>query len=58
MIEDAKAELKLNPKKCQALEINFSRNAPHHSHIRIGCDKLPYVEKAKILGVWLQDDLK
>ena len=50
--------LKLNPKKCQALEVNFTKTAPHQADIRIGSDKLPYVDKAKILGVWLQNDLK
>ena len=34
----------------QALEVNFTKTAPHHADIRIGSDKLPYVDKAKILG--------
>ena len=40
--------LKLKPKKCQALEVNFTKKktAPHHADIRIGSDKLPYVDKA------------
>ena len=45
-------------KKCQALEINFSRASPHHADLKIGSDKLEYVDKAKILGLWLQNDLK
>ena len=50
--------LKLNLKKCQALEVNFTKTAPHHADIRIGYDKLPCVDKAKILGVWLQNNLR
>ena len=50
--------LKLNPKKCQVFEVKFGRNAPCHSDVSIGSDLLPHVDKAKILGVWLQDDLK
>ena len=50
--------LNLNAKKCQALEINFSRASPHHADLKIGSDKLDYVDKAKILGLWLQNDLK
>ena len=50
--------LNLNAKKCQALEINFSRASPHHADLKIGSDKLEYVDKAKILGLWLQNDLK
>ncbi len=49
--------LKLNPKKCQALEVNFS-NTPHNSDLRIGAEKLSCVDKAKVLGVWVQNDLK
>ena len=48
----------LTQKKCQALEVNFTKTAPHHADIRIGSDNLPYVDKAMILGVWLQNDLK
>ena len=50
--------LNLNAKKCQALEINFSRASPHHADLKIGSDKLEYVDQAKILGLWLQNDLK
>ena len=50
--------LNLNAKKCQALEINFSRASPQHADLKIGSDKLVYVDKAKILGRWLQNDLK
>ena len=50
--------LNLNAKKCQALEINFSIASPHHADLKIGSDKLEYVDQAKILGLWLQNDLK
>ena len=39
--------LNLNAKKCQALEVKFSN-----------ADKLEYVDKAKILWLWIQNDLK
>ena len=41
-------------KKCQAMEINFSRALPHHADFQIRSDKLEYVDKANILGLWLQ----
>ena len=50
--------LKLNPSKCQALEICFSKSAPLHTDLMIGNEKLSYVNKAKVLGIWLQSDLK
>ena len=42
----------------QALEINFRRTTPHHADLQIWSDKLEYVDQAKILGLWLQNDLK
>ena len=45
-------------KKCQAMEINFSRTSPHHADLKIGSDKLEYVDQAKILGLGFQNDLK
>ena len=50
--------LNLNAKKCQALEVKFSNASPHGADLSIGSDKLEYVEKAKILGLWIQNDLK
>ena len=44
--------------KCQDLEVNFSRTSPHHADLQIGSGKLEYVDQAKILGLWLQNDLK
>ena len=40
------------------MEINFSRTSPHNADLKIGSDKLEYVDQAKILGLWLQNDLK
>ena len=51
-------QLKLNPTKCQALEVCFKQGGPLHADIMIGAEKLPYVNKAKVLGIWLQCDLK
>ena len=51
-------QLKSNPSKCQALEVCFKNGAPLHADIMIGTEKLPYVNKAKVLGLWLQCDLK
>ena len=50
--------LKLNPSKCQALQINFGKTEPPFSDLKIGSESLAYVEKAKVLGMWLQNDLK
>ena len=40
------------------MEINFGSAAPHHADLQIGSDKLDYVDKAIILGIWLQNYLK
>lgn len=50
--------LKLNPSKCQALQINFGKSEPPFSDLKIGTEPLSYVNKAKVLGMWLQNDLK
>ena len=50
-------QLKLNPSKCQALEVCFKNGAPLHADIMIGTEKLPCVNKAKALGLWLQCDI-
>ncbi len=50
--------LKLNPSKCQALQINFGKTEPPFSDLKIGSESLAYVDKAKVLGMWLQNDLK
>ncbi len=51
-------KLKLNPSKCQALQVCFSKTKPQISDLRIGTEPLSYVTEAKVLGVFLQDNLK
>jgi len=50
--------LKLNPSKCQALLVNFGKVKPSYTDLRIGNELLPFVDKAKVLGVWVQNNLK
>ena len=50
--------LNLNAKKCQALEVKFSNASPQRADLIVGSDKLEYVDEAKILGLWIQNDLK
>ena len=51
-------QLKLNPTKCQALQIGFIRAPPPHPDLKIGQSVLAFVNSAKVLRVWLQNDLK
>ena len=51
-------QLKLNPTKCQALQICFMCDPPPHPGLKIGQSVLAFVSTAKVLGVWLQNDLK
>ena len=51
-------QLKLNPTKCQALQICFMRDPPPYPDLKIGQSVLASVSSAKVLGVWLQNDLK
>lgn len=51
-------QLTLNPTKCQALEICFMREPPPHLDLKIGNSQLSFVSCAKVLGIWLQSDLK
>ena len=51
-------QLQLNPTKCQALQICFMRDPPPHPDLKIGHSVLAFVSTAKVLGVWLQNDLK
>ena len=50
--------LKLNPDKCQAINVCFMRNPPPRIDLKIGSTTLNYVSHAKILGIHIQDDLK
>ena len=49
--------LKLNPAKCQALQICFKTNVPPPTELKINGCSLSFVDHAKILGIWLQHDL-
>ena len=51
-------QLKLNPTKCQALQICFMRDPPPHPDLKNGQSVLAFVSTAKVLGVWLQNSLK
>ena len=51
-------KLCLNPTKCQALQICFKRDVPTPSVLEINNTPLDYVTDAKILGIWIQNDLK
>ncbi|XP_071957019.1 uncharacterized protein [Antedon mediterranea] len=48
----------LNPAKCQALQICFSKRNIPENKIYIGGNELAFVTHAKILGVTLQNNLK
>ena len=48
----------LIPPKCQALQICFMGDPSPHTDLQIGQSVLAFVSTAKILGVWLQNDLK
>lgn len=50
--------LTLNPTKCQALQVQFGKQSPLFTDLRIGNEPLMYVDKAKVLGLWLQNNLK
>ena len=51
-------QLKLNPAKCQAMQMCFMQDPPPHPDLKIGPSQLSFASSAKILGIWLQDDLK
>ena len=50
--------LSLNPSKCQALQVCFKTNTPPHAELSTAGVPLSFVTEAKILGVWLQNDLQ
>jgi hypothetical protein len=51
-------KLSLNPTKCQALQVCFKRDTPPTSVLKINDTPLEFVDDAKILGIWIQNDLK
>ena len=50
--------LHLNAAKCKQLQICFKRSQPDPPIITLGPNVLDVVTETKILGVWIQDDLK
>ena len=51
-------QLKLNPDKCHAIHICYMRNPPPLTDLKIGNTSLKYVHHAKVLGIYIQADLK
>ena len=49
--------LKLNPSKCQALQVYFGQSSLQ-GNLRIGTEQLSCVTEAKVLGLYLQNNLK
>ncbi|CAH1257327.1 Hypp1820 [Branchiostoma lanceolatum] len=52
------AQLKLNPKKCMVLTVCFMKSPPPPPPITLGGKPLLAVVVAKVLGIWLQSNLK
>ena len=50
--------LHLNPKKCKQMQFCFMRDPPDYPVISINDSPLEVVDVTKILGVWVQNDLK
>ena len=50
--------LKLNPSKCQALQVYFGKNPLQPGNLRISSEPLSYVNEAKVLGLYLENGLK
>ena len=50
--------MKLNPKKCKELRVNFQRNLPQLSQLTINGTMIETVTNHKLLGLQIQDDLK
>ena len=51
-------QLSLNPTKCQALQVCFKTDTPDHAELKISDVPLCFVTEAKILGIWIQNNLK
>jgi hypothetical protein len=51
-------KLKLNPSKCQAMCVYFGKNNSPDIELRISDHSLAVVQKVKLLGVIIQEDLK
>ena len=50
-------QLKLNPRKCQALEVFFKNGVPLHVDIMTGNEEVPYVNKAIFFRVGMNTDI-
>ena len=50
--------LKLNPLKCQALQVYFRQNSLQPGDLRFSLEPLSYVNEAKVLGLYLKSNLK
>ncbi|XP_072039184.1 uncharacterized protein [Amphiura filiformis] len=50
-------KLKLNPSKCQAMQVYFGKKATPHVDLSIDDKKIAVVEKVKLLGVMIQNNL-
>ncbi|KAI8499050.1 hypothetical protein Bbelb_235030 [Branchiostoma belcheri] len=50
--------MKLHPVKCKVMHVCFARNPPQFTSLHIDGHTLQEVHVAKLLGVWLQQDLK
>ncbi|XP_072016923.1 uncharacterized protein [Amphiura filiformis] len=51
-------KLKFNPSKCQAMSVHFGKNNPPDVDLRISEHSLAVVQKVKLLGVIIQNDLE
>ena len=51
-------KLKLNPSKCQAMQIYFGKNVIPDVSLNISDQRLEVVSKVKLLGVMIKEDLK
>ena len=50
--------LKLNSSKCKTLVFNFQRNQCQPEPLVIGDTQIEIVKETKLLGLWIQDNLK
>ena len=50
--------MKLNPKKCKELRVNFQRALPDLAQLTIDGTSLETINSHKLLGLHIQNDLK
>lgn len=51
-------KLHLNPAKCKIMQFCFKKHPPQIPQFFIGDNILQVVNETKLLGVWIQSDLK